>query len=264
MTRSTRPAAPGPSADAVRPTVAERARTVAARPAAAVCAAGIDGSRVLGHATTDDGQVLLVVPTDGEVCTAVRHSADGDLAALLMVTDHAPVQLREPVRAQVWLSGWLTPVPPADERAAALAFADVAPVSALLDVGRGTTLLRLDLAEVVLGECGTVTEVAPEDYLAAAPDPLAAVEAHALQHLDEAHPEDLALLRSRVPGRWLAKGDVVRPLGLDRCGFRLRIEQRSGHRDVRVPFAQPVSTADELGRAVHQLMCATRRGCPER
>src|SRR3954468_11243581 len=221
MTRSIRPAASGAAA---RPTSAERARTVAGRPAAAVCAAGIDGSRVLGHATTADGQVLLVVPTDGEVCTAVRSSADGDLAALLMVTDHAPVPLRDPVRAQVWLSGWLTPLAGAAERAAALAFAEVAPLAALLDVGHGASLLRLDLAEVVLGECGAVTEADPEAYLAAAPDPLAPVEAHVLQHLDRAHPEELALLRSRVPSSWPADGDVVRPLGLDRYGFRLRIE----------------------------------------
>jgi hypothetical protein len=264
MTRTPRPALPGPAAGALWPTVAERARTVAGRPAAAVCAAGIDGSRVLGHATTADGQVLLVVPTDGDVCTAVRHSADGDLAALLMVTDHAPVPLREPVRAQVWLSGWLTPVRGADQRASALAFADVAPVGALLDVGAGTTLLRLDLAEVVLGECGTVTEVTPEDYLAARPDPLAEVEAQALRHLDDAHPEELALLSSRVPRRWVGDGDVVRPLGLDRCGFRLRIEQRAGHRDVRVPFAGPVAGVAELAAAVNQLMCAARRACPGR
>ena len=258
MTRSTS----RPAADAVRPTVAERARTVAARAAAAVCAAGIDGSRVLGHATTADGQVLVVVPTDGDVCTAVRHSADGDLAALLMVTDHAPVPLREPVRAQAWLSGWLTPVRGSEERAAALAFAEVAPVGALLDVGRGATLLRLDLAEVVLGESGTVAEVTPEDYRAAAPDPLAGIEATALQHLEQAHPEQWAALRSLVPARWLADGDVVRPLGLDRCGFRLRIEQRAGHRDVRVPFPAPVTTAAELTTAVHRLVCAARRACP--
>ena len=262
MTRSTRPGTPGP-AGALRPTAAERARTVASRPAAAVCAAGIDGSRVLAHATTADEQVLVIVPTDGEVCAAVRGSADGDLAALVMVTDHAPVPLKEPVRAQVWLSGWLTPVRDADRRAATLAFAEVAPVGPLLDVGSAATLLRLDLAEVVLGECGTVTEVAPEEYLAAAPDPLAQVEAQALQHLDGAHPEELALLRARVPGAWLGRGDQVRPLGLDRWGFRLRIEQRNGHRDVRVPFAEPVSGPDDLGPAVHRLMCAARRACRE-
>ena len=262
MTRSTRPTVPGPVPDALRPTVAERARTVAARPAAAVCAAGIDGSRVLGHAITAEGQVLVVVPTDGEVCTAVRGSADGDLAALLMVTDHAPVPLREPVRAQVWLSGWLTPVGEHDRQAATLAFADVAPVGALLDVGRTATLLRLDLAEVVLGECGDVTELDPEEFLAAAPDPLAEVEAQALQHLDESHPEELALLSSRIPASVLRHGDVVRPLGLDRCGFRLRIEQARGHRDVRVPFSAPVAGADELGPAINRLMCAGRRSCP--
>ncbi|MCZ2828974.1 DUF2470 domain-containing protein [Modestobacter sp. VKM Ac-2986] len=259
MTRSIRPAGPA----ALRPSAPERARTVASRPAAAICAAGIDGSRVLAHTTTAAGQVLLVVPTDGEVCTAVRGSADGDLAALLLVTDHAPVPLHDAVRAQVWLSGWLTPVDPADRCEALLAFADAAPVGALLDVGATATLLSLDLAEVVLGECGAVTELDPEDYLAAAPDPLAEVEATMLQHLDESHPEQLALLASRVPREWVA-GGVVRPLGLDRFGFRLRVEQPGGHRDVRVPFPVPVSGPEELGAAVQRLLCAAERSCPGR
>jgi uncharacterized protein DUF2470 len=167
------------------------------------------------------------------------------------------------VRAQVWLSGWLTEVPEPEVRAAAVAFAEVAPVGALLDVGRGASLLSLDLAEVVLGESGTVTEVDPEEYRAAAPDPLAGLEAAALQHLDAAHPEELALLRARVP-RSPAADDVVRPLGLDRYGFRLRIEQRHGHADVRVPFAEPVIDPEQLGVAVHRLMYAARRVCPER
>jgi hypothetical protein len=258
MTRSTRPAGP-----ALRPSAAERARTVASRPSAAVCAAGIDGSRVLAHTTTRHGQVLLVVPTDGDVCTAVRGSADGDLAALVLVSDHAPVPLHDAVRAQVWLSGWLSPVEPGDQQETLLAFADVAPVGALLDVGSTATLLSLDLAEVVLGECGAVTEVDPEDYLAAVPDPLAEVEAHMLQHLDDAHPEQLALLASRVPAEWV-EGGVARPLGLDRFGFRLRFEQAAGHRDVRVPFAAPVSGPGELGAAVQQLLCAAERACPRR
>jgi hypothetical protein len=262
MNRTTRPDRLGP--DAVRPTAAERARTVAARPGAAVCSAGIDGSRVLAHATTTAGQVLLVVPSEGEVCAAVTGSADGDLAALVLVTDHAPVPLRDPVRAQVWLSGWLMPIPGADQQAAALAFAEVAPVAALLDVGRGTTLLRLDLAEVVLGEGGAVSEVPPDAYQAAAPDPLADIEAAALQHLVREHPDELALLASWVPPSWLDDDAVVHPLGLDRCGFRLRIEQRSGCRDLRVPFGAPVTSPDALGPAVHRLLCAARGTYPGR
>ena len=245
----------------VRPTAAERARTVACRPSAAVCAAGVSGSRVLAHATTKAGSVLLVVPAAGELAVAVRTAEDGDLAALVMVTDHAPVSLRDPVRAQLWLSGWLAPVPDDETREAALEFAEVLPAGALLDVGVSATLLRLDLAEVVLGENGGTTEIEPEDYTAADPDPLVAVESSALQHLDADHPEELALLRSRIPAQWLSAGDVVRPLGLDRAGFRLRIESGRGHRDVRVPFDVPVDSEDQLGPAVHRMMCAARRCC---
>ncbi len=258
MTRSSHQTA----SDALRPTIAERARTVAARPGAAVRAAGLDRCRVLAHAVTAAGDVLLVVPTDGEVATAVRHAPDGDLAALVMATDHAPVRLRDPVRAQVWLSGWLAPVEAGEERAAAVAFADVAPVGDLLDVGRGATLLRMDLAEVALGEGGAVAELTPEAFLAADPDPLVEVEAAVLQHMDAEHRAELALLRSRIPAALLGASDVVRPLGLDRCGLRLRIEQPRGHRDVRVPFAAPISDAEQLATAVHRLLCAARGGCP--
>lgn len=241
------------------PTPAERARTVACRPSAAVCAAGVSGSRLLAHATTRAGRVLLVVPADGELAVAVVAAPEGDLPALVMVTDHAPVPLRDQVRAQLWLSGWLTPVAGKDLRAASLEFAEMLPAGPLLDVGSTATLLRLDLAEVVLGEGGGTVEITPEDYAAAAPDPLVAVETAALRHLDDDHPAELALLRTRVPGGWLRDGDVVRPLGLDRCGFRLRIESRRGHRDVRVPFDAPVSTEADLGPAVHRLLCAARR-----
>jgi uncharacterized protein DUF2470 len=264
MTRPNRPAVPGPVPDELRPSPAERARTVAGRPGAAVCAAGLDGSRVLAHATTAAGQVLLVVPSDGEVCAAVAGAPDGDLAALVLVTDHAPVPLRDPVRAQVWLSGWLTAVRPADVRAATLAFADVAPVGALLDVGRGTTMLRLDLAEVVLREGEAVVEVLPAAYLAAEPDPLAGIEAAALQHLVRAHPAELAVLRSWVPACWQAEDTEVHPLGLDRLGFRLRVEHRNGTRDLRVPFGAPVTSPAALGPAVHRLLCAAQRNRPER
>ncbi|MPQ99616.1 DUF2470 domain-containing protein [Modestobacter sp. I12A-02628] len=252
MTRSVVP-------PAVRPTAAERARTVSRRPSAAVCAAGISGSRVLAHTTTADGRVLLVVPTDGELAQAVLGSADGDLAALLMVTDHAPVTLRDPVRAQLWLSGWLAPLHPATQQEALLAFADAYPAGALLDVGRTATLLRLDLAEVVLGEDGHTAEITPEEFAAAVPDPLVAVEAGCLQHLDADHPDQLALFRSRIPGDWLTDGDVVRPLGLDRWGLRLRIERPRGHTDVRLPFPAPVADVQELKPAMARLLCAARR-----
>jgi hypothetical protein len=74
-------------------------------------------------------------------------------------------------------------VPPAARRAAALTFAEARPVGPLLDVGQGATLLRLDVAEVVLREGERCTEVGPQAYAEARPDPLAPVEARLLQHL---------------------------------------------------------------------------------
>jgi hypothetical protein len=252
------PDQPAHDTGAARPTPAERARTVADRPGATICAPGVEGTRVLAHAVTSAGRLLLVVPQDGELLSAVAAAPDRDLSALLMVTDHAPVPLRRPVRAQLWLSGWATPVRPEDERAAVLAFAEVRPDEVLLDVGRTAALLRLDLAEVVLGEGHAGIEVSPAEFLAARPDPLAGVEADHLRHLDSDHPDFLALLGGLLPAGVVGTDDVLRPLGVDRFGFRLRVERPSGHRDLRVPFPVPLGCAGDLGPAVARLACAAR------
>ncbi|MGY1665798.1 DUF2470 domain-containing protein [Geodermatophilus sp. SYSU D00696] len=255
----------GPQAPSVA-AAPERARTVATRAAAALCLPGRDPSRPLAHATTAAGQVLVLEPGDGEVAAALDRAPDRDVSALLMVSDRAPVALRDPVRATLWLSGWLTPVPEADRRAAAVAFAEVRPEEALLDVGGTATLLRLDLAEVVLREGTGCAEVSPADYAAARPDPLAGVEERLLRHLDRDHPEVLALLgsavaRSRVP---VTAGETLRPLGLDRFGYRLRVEGAGGHRDVRVPFPGPLTCAGQVDAATSRLLCALRAGLARR
>ena len=247
-----------PDTDGLRPCAAERARTVATRAAATVCASGVEGGRLLAHGVTAAGQVLLVVPREGELATAVRQAPDQDLSALVLVSDHAPVPLRRPVRAQLWLSGWVTPVRPADERAAAVALAETRPDGVLLDVGGSAQLLRLDLAEVVLGEGGAGVEVGLREFLEARPDPLAGIEAGHLRHLAAGHPEVLDLLAERIPAGLVGPHDVVRPLGLDRYGFRLRIERPLGSTDVRVPFPRPLTCAGQLATAVGQVLCAAR------
>ena len=92
---------------------AERARTVATRPAASVQALGLGTSRLLAAATLEDGQVLVVVPRSGGLATAVRDAPDGDLAAKVTVTSRSTQPLRNPLRARLELAGWLAPVPAA-------------------------------------------------------------------------------------------------------------------------------------------------------
>jgi hypothetical protein len=249
---TTSPAAPTLRADA-----AERARTVASRSSAALCVRGLDAGRPLAHTTTGTGTTYVLVPTGGEADAAL--AGHDDLTAVLMVSDRAPVPLREPLRAQLWLSGWLAPVAPAARRDATLAFAETRPVEQLLDVGHGATLLRLDVAEVVLREAEHCTEVGPQTYAQARPDPLAGVEARMLQHLDRDHPEVLDLLAGRIPAGDLGPRDVVRPLGLDRFGYRLRIERPAGRRDLRVPFARPLTCPGQLQAATRRLLCAARQ-----
>jgi hypothetical protein len=86
------------------------------------------------------------------------------------------------------------------------------------------------------------------------------VEAGHLRHLDRDHPEFLALLAGLLPAGTMTAHDVLRPLGIDRFGFRLRIERPAGHLDVRVPFARPLTCPGQLGPAVRQLTCAARAG----
>ena len=49
----------------------------------------------------------------------------------------------------------------------------------------------------------------------------------------------------------------VRPLGLDRYGVRLRVENDEGDHDVRLPFTKPVDNVTGLSQAIRVLM-----GCP--
>jgi hypothetical protein len=231
---------------------AERARTVATRPVASVQALGLGASRLLAAATLDDGRVLVVVPRSGGLTTAVHEAPEGDLPAKVTVTSRSSQPLRNPLRARLELAGWLTPVPAEEEADLVLAFAAVRPDDVLLDVGLTATLLRLDVAEVLLHEGGGWTEITPEEYAAARPDPLGAAE----DDLMSEHAGPLAELCGRVQA-W-AGDDPVHLLGLDRHGVLFRVEPRTGCYDLRTPFPAPLTTTGELPAAVRTLLTCPR------
>jgi hypothetical protein len=245
----------GPTPPPVHPDrhagAAERARTVATRPAASVQALGLGTSRLLAAATLDDGRVLVVVPRSGGLATAVREAPEGDLPARVTVTSRSAQPLRNPLRARLELTGWLTPVPAEEEAGLVLAFAAVRPDAVLLDVGLSAALLRLDLAEVALHEGGGWSEIAPEEYAAARPDPLAVAE----DDLVTEHAAPLAALCARVQA-WTGD-DPVHLLGLDRHGVLFRVEPRTGCYDLRTPFPAPLTSTGELPAAVRTLLACT-------
>lgn len=247
------------------PRVAERARTVAARVGSAAVTPAHGGEnpgsaahlRITPHLhhVHPDGTVTLLLHDEHPLVATALHAPHGDLTAMVEVADHAPVTLREPVRALLWLTGRLRLAHDTAAREAVLAIAEHRPDPRLLDAGHGFVVLRLAPASIVLADGEGTGSITAAEFAAAAPDPFHDREAHWLRHLDVAHRDVMHQLRRHLPDE--LHGGNLRPLGLDRCGIRLRVETPDSDHDVRLPFPRPVATAPELATALRHLV-----GCP--
>ncbi|MEZ0363539.1 DUF2470 domain-containing protein [Mycobacterium sp. pUA109] len=244
------------------PTTAERIRSACVRADGALLAIeGYEPVATSVHHLLGDGSYAVAVPADGALAANI---GDVEVPAMLELTDYAPLPLREPVRALVWLRGRLRRVPAPTLPALLDRIAAEHPHPALLqvvtprsgtDLDTPLALLRLEMDSVVVADATGAESVGVDALLSARPDPFCAMETCWLQHLEQVHPDVIARLASRLPGR-LRRGQI-RPLGLDRYGVRLRVEGAEGDHDVRLPFPEPVDDITGLGRAIRVLM-----GCP--
>ncbi|MGB3335533.1 MAG: DUF2470 domain-containing protein [Mycobacterium sp.] len=257
------------------PTSAERIRSACIRGQALVAIADAADAAPVNAPVCHllrDGSVVVAVPVEDPVAQA----AESGVQAMLELTDHAPLRLRERVRALAWLRGLLRPVPDREISVLLDRIAAVDPNPALLqvvsprsasrarDIGAPDdsdsdvdyALLRLTPESAVLADATGAEAVDVRELLAARPDPFCAIEAHWLQHLDSAHPDMVARLAAAKLPPQLRRGQA-RPLAVDRYGMWLRVEAPDGDRDVRLSFPQPVEDVLSLNRAVRALM-----GCP--
>jgi hypothetical protein len=70
----------------------------------------------------------------------------------------------------------------------------------------------------------------------------------------------MAALTRHLPPALRRRDSAVRPLGVDRCGLRLRVETPDGDHDVRLAFPGGASTPAELRAQVERLTtCPFRR-----
>ncbi len=238
------------------PSTAERIRSACARSDNSMLAIpGSDPIPTAVHHLRPCGDVVVAVDTDSIAAALAWQSGHGGLPAVLELTDHAPLPLREPVRSLVWLRGTVRPVPPHVERVLAGEVAAEHPHPALLDVGHTTSLLWLRLDSAVVADSTGADSVGVNDLRDAIPDPFWEVETAWLQHLDEDHGDVVEQLARRLPLA-LRRGRI-RPLAIDRYGITLRVEGTDGDRDVRLPFAEPADDINALSRAVRLLV-----GCP--
>ncbi|MFF0298875.1 DUF2470 domain-containing protein [Kitasatospora sp. NPDC004614] len=236
------------------PSAAERARTLLEFASSAVL--DIRGADLTARPGLPP-QVRCTLRPDGTVAVLVgRESAlhritalaRGPLTAELECVDVAPVALPHRIRGRLHAQGLLTRSP-----------GETPPT------GEGV-LLRLDIDHLALDDLwGSECCLDPADLTAATPDPVAADEAHLLQHLAAAHADQLLLLGAGAltrPGTPPFRPEhlrEVRPVALDRHGLRVRLlaTDPAAPLDVRFDFHHPVAHPDDLPEAMHRLFAPT-------
>ncbi|MEU1624625.1 DUF2470 domain-containing protein [Streptomyces sp. NPDC020096] len=226
------------------PTAAERMRTlVEGNSSAVLVIPGLDGADPLSmlpseRSVAEEGDIILRFPVDSPAVRAATHAEDDELAAVLEITDVAPVAVCHRVRGRAWIAGWLTPAPD----------------------GRQPGRLRLEVGEASVDDLWGADPVEPDEFATARADPLATHEAELLQHLAAAHGGQLGWLCALIGGR---DGHCAAPLGavpvaLDRFGLRVRFSADDGVFDARFDFPAPVVDHGQLRRAMHGLFDTAR------
>jgi hypothetical protein len=226
------------------------------------------------HHLFDDGNFAVAVPTDSPTAALVTAAGRTGVPALVELTDQAPLPLREPVRALVWMRGNIVAAPDYQVRAMVDVIAGQVANPALLDIRTdrqlrtqpGSTLLCLKVESVVVADSTGAESVDVATLLDARPDPFCTLEAGWLSHIEYDHRDLIDRLARRLPLS-LQHGQV-HLLGIDRYGIQLRVEGSGredppnggdprGDHDVRLPFAEPVHDTVGLSQALRILA-----GCP--
>jgi hypothetical protein len=224
---------------------------------------GVEPTTCAVHHLLGDGSFAITVPVRGVVAEMAVSAGAAGVQAVLEMTDYAPLPLREPVRSLVWIRGSVHAVPDGEVPALLDLIAEEDPNPALLQVnstGPGDsddrlTLVRLEVESVVAADATGAESIGVGALLQARPDPFAAMESCWLRHMEAAHRDVIDRLADRLPPS-LRRGRV-RPLGLDRYGVQLRVENDEGDHDVRLAFPKPVDDVTGLSKAIRILM-----GCP--
>jgi hypothetical protein len=136
-----------------------------------------------------------------------------------------------------------------------VSIAETRPDPGLLDVGHGLTMLRLTPSSLVLADAEGTHSLRPHMFSAASPDPFHGYEAQWLRHLESDHADVVEQLARHLPEE--LRAGRIRPLGLDRFGLRLRVEQDGGDHDVRLAFSRSVTSPPQLAMELRRLV-----GCP--
>ena len=193
------------------------------------------------------------------ISTMAMHTQNllGDPRASLLVTP--PESGSDPLgAARVTLMGSVTKVPKEDvAQIRELYLARHANASYWVDFN-DFGFFRMAIADIYfVGGFGSMGWVSPEDYAAAAVDPLADEASHLIREINTEQAETLLVL-ARVFGKVEAQQATV--TALDRLGFHLRIKTADRMLGGRVAFTSPVHHAQEVRAGLAEMAARARQG----
>lgn len=253
-------------AEATRPSAAEEARTIAASTntatLASLTASGDPWASFVTYGLLESG------PLAGSPVLCVSHLAEHgrnlarDPRASLSVV--APGAEADPLASpRITLAGVVEQ--PTGDVLNAARDAHVAAVPAAkyyVEFSDFTVwVLRVQRVRWV-GGYGRMDSASAADYAAATPDPLLAIAAGAIEHLNADHATGLAEMARAFGG--YPDTESAMCTGVDRYGLDLKVSTPRGAAYTRVGFAHRLTSADELRSAaadlVHRARAADLRG----
>ncbi|TDD09039.1 DUF2470 domain-containing protein [Nonomuraea diastatica] len=228
--------------------IPERVRTLAAT--AGVAKLSVDGAPSPARGGVDERgrPVLLVLP--GETLHGLRDDA---VVAVNLTAMRQLGSVTHP-RGLIEVQGWAEAVPEGEARSSAVAVATHCPDESLFKAlerfGQpdAPRLLRLDVGQVVYLTGQESGMLDADDYLGAAPDPLAETAEQVLAHVNASHRPQLTAGVSKQLGE---QAGEVWLWELDRFGATVRVDESL----VRFPWPRPARSGLCLETALRGLLC---------
>jgi putative heme iron utilization protein len=242
---------PGPSLlydpDIPTPSHAERARTLVARlPTGTLCTIALEpegypyGSFVT--VAYDEGNPVFLISGLAEHTKNLERDPRASLLVAESVAD-------DPLaNGRVTMLGPCTRLD-GDDGSARTAFLATHPNAGYYADFRDFAFWKLRVQAIrYIGGYGRMSWISQADWQNAEPDPLAASAAGAIAHMNADHADALVLYcKAFSKATDLTSATMT---GVDRYGFEMSAKTAAGPRPVRVAFAQPVSTAEDMRAAL--------------
>ncbi len=241
------------------PSHAERCRTLVRGARSATLStiardpAGFPYGSLVTVAFDDQGRPLFLLSTLAEHTGNLLARAE----ASALVTEPLGSHDQPLALGRVTILGRCAGVPPEEEAAVRATFLAQQPSASYYVDFSDFGFYRLEPTALrYVGGFGRMSWVDAADYARAEPDPLADAAAGILRHMNDDHASAVLAYATSLAG--IAAATSATLTAVDRYGFELAAATPEGPRAARLAFEEPVTTTDEVRRAMVGLVKKAR------